>query len=228
VMEQIEGITLHTLLQMSITPLSQKEVLGWAGQICDAIQYLHERPQPFIYGVLEPDHIMLTSEGKIKLINYGLNRYFRFDEDSSFTYRDSKDISAEINHFGETVYFLLAREKPGQYGIRDVHGNITPELQKVLSRCLIKDPQRNYMSCLEVKQELETVLAPPPPQPQKSKAAVRIREQRKEGLLARLLPPVLAEPLGRALFAVLGQRTAYLAAELVGVIVLVTFLSTMS
>jgi YVTN family beta-propeller protein len=224
VMEYVEGITLKTLSQMSITPLSQREVLGWGAQICDALLYLHDRPQPFIFEVLELDHIMLTSDGRIKLINYGLNRFFRAATDSPFIYQDFKDITAEINRFGEAVYLLLAREMPGQYRVRDTLGNITPELQKLLTRCLIKDPARNYRSFAEIRKEIDTLLAPPAPPAQKAPAARKPTEQKKgSGLIAQIPFPV-REAVGTAVFTVLGQKLEYLIGEIVLVLALFAFI----
>ena len=58
--------------------LEQRGVLPWpevAGlgiQICDALQYLHNRD--FLHRNLKPSHLILTEKGRLKVIGFGLAR----------------------------------------------------------------------------------------------------------------------------------------------------------
>src|SRR5205823_10073612 len=56
--------------------LSEATVLGWAGQICDVLTYLHEHNPPIIFRDLKPANIMLDTHGVIKLIDFGIARIF--------------------------------------------------------------------------------------------------------------------------------------------------------
>src|SRR5512141_1535726 len=64
VMELIEGVPLRG-------PLSQQETLRFATEICDALDYAHQRG--IIHGDLKPSNILVTHQG-IKLLNCGLAR----------------------------------------------------------------------------------------------------------------------------------------------------------
>lgn len=74
--EKVEGLTLKQIADMSISPLAEKDVVPWMMQVCDAISYLHKRPEPFIANKIDLEHISITNDEKIKLLNLGLERLF--------------------------------------------------------------------------------------------------------------------------------------------------------
>lgn len=50
-----------------------RTVVDWAKQITHALQYLHaQQPQPIIYKDLKPDNLMLTKDGRIMLLDFGI------------------------------------------------------------------------------------------------------------------------------------------------------------
>ena len=72
VMESVDGDDLQALLdrQKSCFPLS--DVTNWADQLLDALYYLHTYQTPIIHRNLRPANIKLSSDGKIKLMSFGL------------------------------------------------------------------------------------------------------------------------------------------------------------
>ncbi len=77
VMEYIAGRTLEELLEDNHGPFTERRVLGWARQLCDVLEYLHGQQPPVIFRDLKPGNIMLTRDGRIKLIDFGIARLFR-------------------------------------------------------------------------------------------------------------------------------------------------------
>src|SRR6266849_514241 len=77
VMEYIEGQTLEDLLERQGAPFPERRVLRWAEQLCDVLQYLHSQNPPIIFRDMKPGNIMLTRPGHIKLIDFGIARFFR-------------------------------------------------------------------------------------------------------------------------------------------------------
>src|SRR5215471_4817585 len=77
VMEYIDGITLEDMLDRNKGPFSEPRVLGWARQLCDVLEYLHNQQPPVIFRDMKPSNIMLTRSGRIKLIDFGIAWLFR-------------------------------------------------------------------------------------------------------------------------------------------------------
>ena len=70
VMECIEGETLKERLERG--PLSLKEALQVASEIAEALQKAHQKG--IVHRDLKPSNLMLTSEGHIKVMDFGLAR----------------------------------------------------------------------------------------------------------------------------------------------------------
>ncbi|MBI2251236.1 MAG: protein kinase [Armatimonadetes bacterium] len=158
VMENIEGISLEKFYEMSANPFPEEQVLKWALEICEALYYLHDRPQAFIFDVLEPSHIILQEDNNIKLVNFGLDRFF----DPNFSFDvftlDLQELSKEYNKFGETLYFLLTKKNIYQDNIES--SQINPELIKIIYKCLDKEASLLWGNWLDIKKEIVNVLHP--------------------------------------------------------------------
>ncbi len=72
VMDYIEGESLDKILKRRERP-TQAEVVKWACQLLDALNYLHTRP-PYgiLHGDIKPANIMLKSDGNICLIDFNI------------------------------------------------------------------------------------------------------------------------------------------------------------
>ncbi len=68
VMELVEGSTLAERIAQGPIPLD--EVLSVAKQVAEALEYAHERG--VIHRDLKPANIKLTSDGKVKILDFGL------------------------------------------------------------------------------------------------------------------------------------------------------------
>jgi len=77
VMDYIEGKTLEDIMKERSAAFSHLEVLPWALQICEILKYLHDvKPDPVIFRYLKPSNIMIGNDGRIRLIDFGIARYF--------------------------------------------------------------------------------------------------------------------------------------------------------
>ncbi|MBV9957715.1 MAG: protein kinase [Acidobacteria bacterium] len=72
VMEFIAGDDLWDLLKTQGGAFPLKEVLGWADQLLDALDYLHTQEPPVIHRDIKPQNLKLTSRGQIILLDFGL------------------------------------------------------------------------------------------------------------------------------------------------------------
>ncbi len=72
VMDYIEGKSLDKILKEGET-ISQPDVVRWACQLLEALDYLHSRPpHGILHGDIKPANIMLRPDGDICLIDYNI------------------------------------------------------------------------------------------------------------------------------------------------------------
>src|SRR5436853_3056191 len=72
VMEFIPGSDLGELLERRPQPFSPQEVLRWADDLLDALEYLHTHEPPVIHRDIKPSNLKLAANGKIVLLDFGL------------------------------------------------------------------------------------------------------------------------------------------------------------
>ena len=83
VMEYLDGITLKEYLREQGGKISGEQALKYMKPILEALQKVHEAGM--IHRDISPDNIILTKDGKIKLIDFGSARAFARDENQTFT-----------------------------------------------------------------------------------------------------------------------------------------------
>jgi serine/threonine protein kinase len=72
VTEYIDGKDLSELLEKNQTSFALADVMSWADQLLDALSYLHALSPPIIHCDIKPQNIKITSDGKIKLLAFGI------------------------------------------------------------------------------------------------------------------------------------------------------------
>lgn len=75
VMEFVEGKSFQQFIE-SGKSFSQKKLLKYAKQLCEAVVYLHSRKPPIIHSDIKPANLMLTPEDNICLIDYNISLIF--------------------------------------------------------------------------------------------------------------------------------------------------------
>jgi serine/threonine protein kinase len=73
VMDYIDGDDLRSRIEKGNLP-SERLTVDWARQICDALNYLHNRQPPVVHRDIKPGNIRITSEGRAVLVDFGLAR----------------------------------------------------------------------------------------------------------------------------------------------------------
>ena len=76
VMEFVPGRNLEKILEDTNSPLDEDQVINWMMQVCEALSYIHSRTPPIILRDLKPGNIMITPEGNVQLIDFGIARKF--------------------------------------------------------------------------------------------------------------------------------------------------------
>ena len=77
VMDYVAGQTLEAKLAAVGGRLEESEAINIALQICEALDYLHSRlPPVVVYSDLKPANIIVTPEGRVRLVDFGIARHF--------------------------------------------------------------------------------------------------------------------------------------------------------
>lgn len=147
VMDFVPGKDLSALMtdaRLNKTFLEERVVLGWAGQLADALAYLHSQTPPILHRDIKPSNLKLTPNGVIKLVDFGLVKILASEEvtitvvqgrgtavytpleqyggDAGHT-----DIRSDVFSFGATLYHLLTNQPPEEARDRFLNpGKLTP------------------------------------------------------------------------------------------------------
>jgi serine/threonine protein kinase len=96
VMELIAGDDLAELLTQRQIPFLLEDVLKWADQLLDALDYLHTLEIPIIHRDLKPQNLKITTRGKIKLLDFGIAK--GTDAQAANTITNKTFIAATLNY----------------------------------------------------------------------------------------------------------------------------------
>ena len=72
VMQYIPGEDFFEMQTRRQSAFPQSDVLRWADQLCDALDYLHTQDPQIIHRDIKPQNLKLTSRGQVVLLDFGL------------------------------------------------------------------------------------------------------------------------------------------------------------
>jgi Tol biopolymer transport system component len=199
VMELVEGQSLDLLIGRK--GLKLNEALGYAVQIADGLAKAHAAG--IIHRDLKPTNIMVTGEGLVKILDFGLAKLMEDVPDSgagptltlgedgkprteegfvvgtaaymSPEQAEGKKVDArsDIFSFGAVLYEMLTGRKAfgRESGLKtlaavlneepkppsSMNEAVPLELERVLVRCLRKDPQRRWQTMSDLKVALQDI-----------------------------------------------------------------------
>ncbi|SHK07646.1 serine/threonine protein kinase [Paramaledivibacter caminithermalis] len=170
--DYIEGITLDKKL-LRCGRIPERIVISWAIEICKVLIYLHNlKPNPIIYRDMKPSNIILTSEGKIKLVDFGIAREYKTNVENDTAYIGTRgyaapeqygsaqtDVRTDIYSLGVTLYHLLTGKSPNEppftiKPITELNENLSKGIEYIVAKCTEIDPEQRYQSAQELIEDL--------------------------------------------------------------------------
>jgi serine/threonine protein kinase len=166
--EYIRGVSLdkHVALRLP----DQDQVIDWGIALCEALDYLHK--DNIIFRDLKPANIILKKNGKVKLIDFDIARFYkkgRKDDTTSLgtpgyaapeTYGDSQsDARSDIYSLGATLHHVITGVCPEPVPfhfdpIGTVRPEVSPKLIWIIEKALSVNPRKRFNSAADMKNKL--------------------------------------------------------------------------
>jgi serine/threonine protein kinase len=177
IMEFVAGKNLRQLLQGG--PLGEARMLHIVAQVCDALEYAHERG--VVHRDIKPENILLDARDQVKIADFGLAKLVGLPP----THRSltgSKDVmgtvyymapeqllrSPDVDHradiysLGVVFYEMLTGELPvGRFAPPGQRARVDARLDAIVLQALESKPENRYQDAAEIKRDVEAVLAGP-------------------------------------------------------------------
>lgn len=185
VMEYVEGTTLAARLEQG--PIPMDEALNYIGQVLDALKYAHE--QKVIHRDIKPSNMMLTPQGVIKLMDFGIARsgtdhtltttgttlgslYYMSPEQVK---GEGTDARSDLYSVGVSLYEMVTGQRPFQadsdFSVMAAHLQQQPKapmelrkdlpqgLNEIILIAMAKDPGQRFQSATAFRAALNNVQA---------------------------------------------------------------------
>lgn len=173
IMDYIEGESLNKVLERDGAQ-NQAQVIEWAKELCEVLDYLHTRNPHIIYRDMKPANIMLKPDGSLKLIDFGIAREYKeqnledtvslgtkgYAAPEQFGGKGQTDERTDIYCLGVTLYHLVTGQDPCEppyelYPIRHWNPSLSAGLESIIQKCTQLNPVDRYQSCAELMYALD-------------------------------------------------------------------------
>ncbi len=174
VLDYIEGQDLEAVLHSHNSPLPPEEVLDWMLQLCDIVEFLHTQPTPIVFRDLKPNNVILTPDGHIVLIDFGIAKLLQPTGTIGTNvgtqgyaahemYEGRAEPRSDIFALGAMMHHLLTNTDPRtrapftfhEYPIRPRNPAVSTELENVVKTCVEQRIEDRYQSIKVLRRELE-------------------------------------------------------------------------
>ncbi len=175
VMDFIRGETLESLLSKAPggrLPLAEVLKIGLC--LCQVLEYLHTRQPPIIFRDLKPSNVLVTADGTLFLIDFGIARLFKPGQTKDTVAFGSPGYAApeqygraqttprsDIYGLGALLHHLLSGHDPAETPFRfaPLADPALAEIDRLIAHMVQMDETSRPASITEVKRALEALAA---------------------------------------------------------------------
>jgi len=183
VMEYVEGVTLADKLEKG--PIPVNDAVNYTSQVLSAVGYAHQ--QHIIHRDIKPANMMLTPQGVVKLMYFGIARA---GEERSLTMTgttmgslsymspeqvkgEATDARSDLYSVGVSLYEFVTGQRPftasSDYSIMaahvkeapkppvDLHPGLPPALNEIILMAIAKDPALRFQTAEAFRNALSSV-----------------------------------------------------------------------
>ena len=180
VMEFVPGKTLEDRIHDANAPLLEQEAMRYGIQTSQVLHYLHSQKPPIIYRDLKPSNIMVTPEGVLKLIDFGVARTYKERKSKDTVAMGSAgyappeqygkgqtDARSDVYALGATLLHLLTGlppiplQPPTPGSISKMNPSVDQRSEHVIIRAMDLDANARFQSASDMEQALRGCLDGP-------------------------------------------------------------------
>jgi eukaryotic-like serine/threonine-protein kinase len=173
VLEFINGKDMEAVITDTQGFLKEEQVLGWAIELCDVLNFLHNhKPDPIIFRDMKPSNVMINAQGSIVLVDFGIAKTFQSGQKGTMIgtegysppeqYRGEATPLADIYALGATLHHSLSRRDPrleppfsfGERPLKKINPAISIELETIINTALQYNPEDRFQSAEAMKEAL--------------------------------------------------------------------------
>ena len=179
VQEYVDGENLEQRLERLKQPMKEREVLGYASEVLDVLDYLSQQTPPIVHRDIKPANIIIGSKDKrAHLVDFGIARAdaarnVKRKQTSALgtpgyappeQYQGNADPRSDLYALGATLHHVLTNRDPRDYApfsyppARTLNPQISPETERVLTRALNNDITQRYQSAAAMKRDVDDIL----------------------------------------------------------------------
>lgn len=166
VMDYVPGKNLEIMLQTGGI-FSSDFAAHLAIQCAEVLEYLHTRDQPIIYRDLKPSNLMLTPDGRIVFVDFGIARVFMPKQAATRVvtagysppeqYFGKPETRSDLYSLGATMNHLVTGKRPKPLTVcmpQLVNPEIHPQLGDLIKRLTAQTPDDRPATAQLVRYEL--------------------------------------------------------------------------
>jgi outer membrane protein assembly factor BamB/tRNA A-37 threonylcarbamoyl transferase component Bud32 len=176
ILEFIEGQNLEDILEARRQVFTPEESVEWALQVCDVLAYLHSQKPPVIFRDVKPGNLMLRTDGRIMVIDFGIAKVFEHGQRGTMIgtegysppeqYRGVAEPRGDMYALGATLHHLLSGrdprlEPPFTFHERPLHlfnPDVNSDLESAIMKSLAYDVADRFDSAIDMAQALTDAL----------------------------------------------------------------------
>lgn len=176
VLQYIPGDNLEKRLKSTPGFLSQQQVGEWMLQLCRIVSHLHSQRPAIIFRDIKPNNIILTPEGRIVLVDFGIAKTYVANEEHTSIgtngyappeqYKRMAEPRSDIYAIGATMHHLLTRSDPRleapftfqERPPRKLNPAISEEMAAIIMKCVERKVDDRFQTCEELALAIEGAL----------------------------------------------------------------------
>ena len=179
VQDYVAGENLEERMERINQPLPEREVLTYASQLLDILDYLELHKPPIIHRDIKPANIIIGAKDKrAHLVDFGIARadearHARRKQTTALgtpgyappeQYQGNADARSDLYALAATLHHLLTNrdprnEPPFAYPpVCSLNPRLSPDIEQVLNHALTLDPNKRYRTAAAMKQDIDAIL----------------------------------------------------------------------